>query len=137
MFDGLIYPCELNDLYVANLNVMPNQEEFDYMIKSRSIDLLLPYGYIVANRDQLSSLIRFVWFVKNSKLISNITNIDVRIDDVSFYTSVFRPIITRIYYFITINRINVNDLSMDYIEPNITDFNSTLGTDESVNYPLN
>ena len=87
MGNQIVLPCELGDLYSPDIQTEPNRFRFDYMIKSRSIDLLIPYGNLVINPIDLSDRIRAAWLNKNSLL--NLTQIDVRLADFDFYTSHF------------------------------------------------
>jgi hypothetical protein len=83
----LVYPCEIGDLYSSGIQTEPNRFRFDYMIKSRSIDLLIPYGNLVISPTDLIDGIKKAWYSKNNWL--NITQIDVKLGDFDFYTSSF------------------------------------------------
>lgn len=119
-----MYPCELNDLYAPDIQTIPSLYRFDYMIKSRYLDLISGCGDVVIKPNDLISTIQQVWFSKNGRPCVNISQINVWLGETVHYTSIFSEIlIARAYYFVTINGLNINDAVISYVEPNKTDFN--------------
>lgn len=83
-----MYPCELIDLYLSDLSGVPNDKSFDYFIKSRYIDI--EYGNIALNTTKIVNTIQSVWFTKNKNRGIDATQIEVKLADLGFYTSIFK-----------------------------------------------
>jgi len=136
---------------------MPTDRSFDYMIKSRYLNIVPVDSRIVLDKNQLAQAIRYSWYIRNSQAI-NITQYDVILSEYGFYTSIFKEytilshldfkffflfsilvyhfyekrIIERIFYFVTVNGKNIEDDSKNILQPNIDDFNSVMNTFLSV-----
>lgn len=87
--DQLVFPCELTDLYAPDIQTVPTMFRFDYMIKSRYLDLIMSCGNVVIKPGDLINAIQHVWFFKNN-YATNITQIDVKLGESIFYTSTFQ-----------------------------------------------
>jgi hypothetical protein len=84
-----IYPCDLVDLYLTNISSIPTDRSFDYMIKSRYLNIVPLDSRIVLDKNQLAQAIRYSWYIRNSQAI-NITQYDVILSEYGFYTSIFK-----------------------------------------------
>ena len=88
MGDQIVYPCELADLYASDMQTVPSLFRFDYMIKSRTLDLIVPCGNVVPKPADLVASIQQVWYLKNVASV-NLTQIDVKLGESYFFTSIF------------------------------------------------
>jgi hypothetical protein len=80
----LIYPCELKELYAVNISSLPTTISFDYVIKSRYIDLVLPNANTVTDMSTLNAAINSVWASLNRL---NQTRVEIKFGDSYFCTS--------------------------------------------------
>ena len=70
---------------------IPTERPFDYMIKARYLDLDGLYSNVVTNTDALTKAIQLVWYSTNLGIVSNITEVEVKLADYSqFYTSTIK-----------------------------------------------
>jgi hypothetical protein len=84
----MVFPCELPDLYTTDVQTVPSLFRFDYMIRSRYVDLVLSCGDVMTRPNDLSDLIQRVWFWKNG-LDNSSSQVDVKFGDSVLYTSIF------------------------------------------------
>ena len=107
------------------------------MIKSRYIDIIIPESNRKVYIHDLLHRIKRSWFYNQNSPNSNETQFEVKLADSIFYTSKFKPIIKRIYYFLTIGNKNVNDndgMSVQYNEPTLSYFSNYLKPNSIVSF---
>lgn len=85
----MYYPCELGDLYTTSLTAVPSARAFDYLIKSRHLDVMVPHGSVCSN--ELVDIIRRTWYNLNIFSGISLANVNVNIIDFDLYNSIFRP----------------------------------------------
>lgn len=135
------YECELENLYLKDISENLTKPIVEYPIKSRYLDL--EYEKFTFNLTDIEEKIKKTWLIKNlnAKRSIEINDIDVRIKDFSFWTSIFQRLtlinynfliilfffrlIIRFYYFLTINKVNI-DNNHDYREPTLEDLNNQI-----------
>ncbi len=134
-----MYPHDLPKLYATSLSDVPTKTAFDYMVKSRYLDVILPNSNSAVYLNDIINQIQYIWYEYQylSQPQMNLTAIEVKLADTQFYTSKFSNFIQRIYYFLTINKKNVNDndaSSVMYREPTLSYFNDLITPNAAVSF---
>ena len=131
---ALTYPCEFFTLYTSDMNTVPTTLQFDYMIRARYLDLILPNSNLAIYTNDLMQRIKNTWYSSNNISPLNLTMFDVQLADTQLYTSKFQSLIQRVYYFLTIGNKNVNDdiTLLTYNEPTLSSFDQNLGSSADV-----
>ena len=80
-----MYPCRLFDLYSSDIYSVPTQKSFDYLIKSRFIDLMPPF--LLTDTDSLKKLILTTWLATNKNLQA--IQVNVNLAEIKYYSSIF------------------------------------------------
>ena len=115
----------------------PTTTTFDYMIKSRYLDITLPNSNALVYTNDMLHRIQYIWYLNQNQPSLNRTQFEVKLAYTEFYTSRFKPVIQRIYYFLTFNQKNVNDkdaASVTINEPNLSFFNQYIMPNALVSY---
>lgn len=80
-----MYTGRLFDLYASDVYSVPTQKSFDYLVRSRYIDLMPPF--LLTDTDTLKTLIVETWLESNNNLL--MSQINVNLAEIKYYTSAF------------------------------------------------
>ncbi len=102
------------------------------MIRARYLDLIVPNSNQLIYTGDLLKRLQYTWYSRQSSYQLN--QFDVKLATSSqFYTSKFRPVIQRIWYFLTVNNKNVDEYD-SFVEPTLSDFRVSLSLIANVSF---